>query len=276
MKKLDGPDFWRSLEEYAETPEFSEMLGREFPRHASEWDGDDDGVSRRRFLELSGASLALAGLSGCVKQPREGLVPYVKQPEELVPGRPLFFATGFTLSGYATGILVESNTGRPTKVEGNPQHPASLGATDVFAQASILSIYDPDRSQTITKLGQIRTWPVFTEELQARVKTSRALGGEALLSGSLAARLVEEFRGRGRRRRLLAAHRPGTELTRREWQVLELLAEHLTPMEIAARLFVEPVTVRTHVAAVLRKLQVPNRQAALRLLEREDHQKFPW
>ena len=94
MKTLDGPDFWRSLEEYAGTPEFGEMLGREFPRHASEWDGDDDGVSRRRFLELSGASLALAGLAGCVKQPREGLVPYVKQPEDLVPGRPLFFAAG--------------------------------------------------------------------------------------------------------------------------------------------------------------------------------------
>jgi len=198
MKKLDGPDFWRSLEEYAETPEFSEMLGREFPRHASEWDGDDNGVSRRRFLELSGASLSLAGLSACVKQPREGLVPYVKQPEELVPSRPLFFATGFTLGGYATGILVESNMGRPTKVEGNPQHPASLGATDLFAQASILSIYDPDRSQTITKLGQIRTWPVFADELSARVQTSRAIGGDGfrlltptVTSPTLAAKIGE-------------------------------------------------------------------------------------
>src|SRR5450631_1020508 len=198
MKTLDGPDFWRSLEEYAGTPEFEEMLGREFPQHASEWNGDDDGVSRRRFLELSGASLALAGLTACVKQPREGLVPYVKQPEELVPGRPLFFATGFTLGGYATGILVESHTGRPTKVEGNPQHPASLGATDLFAQASVLSLYDPDRSQTITKLGQIRTWPAFAEELQARVKTHRAIGGEGfrlltptVTSPALAAKLRE-------------------------------------------------------------------------------------
>ena len=198
MKTLDGPDYWRSLEEYAGTPEFEEMLGREFPRFASEWDGDDDGVSRRRFLELSAASLALAGLTACVKQPREGLVPYVKQPEELVPGRPLFFATGFTLGGYATGILVESNTGRPTKVEGNPQHPASLGATDLFAQASILSIYDPDRSQTITKLGQIRTWPVFSDELHARVQTSRAIGGEGfrfltptVTSPALAAKIRE-------------------------------------------------------------------------------------
>jgi molybdopterin-containing oxidoreductase family iron-sulfur binding subunit len=175
MKTLDGPGFWRSLEEYASTPGFAEELGREFPLFASEWDA---GLSRRRFLELSGASLALAGLTACVKQPREGLVPYVKQPEEVVPGRPLFFATASTLSGYATGILVQSHTGRPTKVEGNPEHPASLGATDVFAQASVLSLYDPDRSQTITKLGQIRTWPAFAEELQARVKTARAISGE--------------------------------------------------------------------------------------------------
>jgi DNA-binding NarL/FixJ family response regulator len=95
----------------------------------------------------------------------------------------------------------------------------------------------------------------------------RALGGEALLSGPLAARLVQEFRERGRRKRVLALHAPGTELTRREWQVLELLAEHLTTAEIAARLFLEPVTVRTHIARILRKLQVPNRQAAVRLLE---------
>lgn len=95
----------------------------------------------------------------------------------------------------------------------------------------------------------------------------RALDGEALLSGTLSARLVVEFRERGRRRRLLASHTPGAELTRREWQVLELLAAHLTTTEIAARLFVEPVTVRTHIARILQKLQVPTRQAALRLLE---------
>jgi two-component system NarL family response regulator len=97
----------------------------------------------------------------------------------------------------------------------------------------------------------------------------RALDGEALLSGPLAARLVEEFRERGRRRRLVASHAPAAELTRREWQVLELLAGHLTTAEIAARLFLEPVTVRTHIARILRKLQVPTRQAALRVLEQE-------
>ncbi len=147
------------------------------PQHASEW---DEGVSRRRFLELSAASLALAGLSACVKQPREGIVPYVKQPEEVVPGLPLFFATAATFGGYATGLLVESHEGRPTKIEGNPDHPASLGATDAFQQALVLSLYDPDRSQTITRLGQIRTWANFTEELAARVKAQAALAGDGL------------------------------------------------------------------------------------------------
>jgi MoCo/4Fe-4S cofactor protein with predicted Tat translocation signal len=170
-----GRAFWRSLEEYSGTPEFAEMLGREFPQHASVW---PEGVSRRRFLELSAASLSLAGLAACVKQPREGIVPYVKQPEELVPGRPLFFATAATLGGYATGLLVESHTGRPTKIEGNPDHPASRGATDAFSQALVLSLYDPDRSQTITRLGQIRTWANFTDELAARVKIHAALGGD--------------------------------------------------------------------------------------------------
>ena len=177
LASTKGRAFWRSLEEYSGTPEFAEILGREFPQHASEW---DEGFSRRRFLELSAASLSLAGLSACVKQPREGIVPYVKQPEEVVPGRPLFFATAATLCGYATGLLVESHEGRPTKIEGNPDHPASLGATDAFSQALVLSLYDPDRSQTITRLGQIRTWANFTDELAARVKAHAALGGDGL------------------------------------------------------------------------------------------------
>ena len=92
-----------------------------------------------------GASLALAGVTACTRQPAEKIVPYVRQPEELVPGKPLFFATAMTLGGVATGLLVESHEGRPTKIEGNPLHPGSLGATDVFAQAAILGLYDPDR-----------------------------------------------------------------------------------------------------------------------------------
>src|SRR5579884_1877489 len=149
IAETKGPEFWRSLEELAGSPEFKEMMHREFPKGASEW---LDAVSRRGFLKLMGASLAMAGMTACTKQPLEPIVPYVRQPEEVVPGRPLFYASAFTLGGYATPILVESHLYRPTKVEGNDKHPASLGGTDVFAQASLLDLYDPDRSQTNTYL----------------------------------------------------------------------------------------------------------------------------
>src|ERR1700687_1606072 len=154
----NGPEYWRSLEELAGSPDFQEMLHREFPKGASEW---LDEVSRRGFLKLMGASLAMAGMTACTKQPLEPIVPYVKQPEEVIPGRPMFYATAFTLGGYASRVLVESHLYRPTKIEGNAQHPASLGGTDVFAQASILGMYDPDRSQTIAYLGDVRTWGAF-------------------------------------------------------------------------------------------------------------------
>ena len=128
-------------------------------------------MNRRQFLTLMGASLALAGLSGCSVRPAPSrtVVPYVRQPEEIVPGRPLFFATAMTLGGSGVGLLVESHLGRPTKIEGNPEHPASLGATDLFHQASILTLYDPDRSQTVTHLGQTRTWDQALAALCATV-----------------------------------------------------------------------------------------------------------
>ena len=147
--------FWRSLDELDETPEFLDYLRHEFPSQADEL---TDPASRRNFLKLMAASLGLAGATGCLRQPEEKIVPYVRQPEEAVLDKPLMFATAMTLGGYATGVLVESHLGRPTKIEGNPEHPASLGATDAFTQASILSLYDPDRSQTIMKGGQISTW----------------------------------------------------------------------------------------------------------------------
>ena len=152
-----GRRCWRSLEEFLDTPEFQEMLHREFPDQASEW---TDPVTRRRFLMLMGASLALAGLNGCSTQPapREKIMPYVRQPEAIVPGKPLYFATAMPLAGVATGVLVESHEGRPTKIEGNPSHPASLGATDLLIQASILGLYDPDRSQAVTYRGRPRAW----------------------------------------------------------------------------------------------------------------------
>ncbi len=177
-----GPTYWRSLEEVAATPEFEEMLHREFPRFAAEW---PSGVSRRNFLQLAAASLGLAGLTACTRQPIEKIVPYVKQPEEIVPGRPIFFATAMPLSGVATGLLVESHEGRPTKVEGNPDHPASLGATDAVTQASVLGLYDPDRSQAILELDRVATWKGFADALTAAMsdQSSKEGAGLRILTG---------------------------------------------------------------------------------------------
>ena len=122
----------------------------EFPLGA-EWSNE---VSRRRFLKLMGASFALAGATACTRNPLEQIVPYLKQPEEIIPGKPLYFASALTLGGYARGVLVESHEGRPTKIEGNPQHPASLGASDVFMQAELLALYDPERSQAVMHEGR--------------------------------------------------------------------------------------------------------------------------
>ena len=110
-----------------------------------------------------GASLALAGVSACTRQPPEKLVPYVRQPEEIVPGRPLFFATAMPQGGVGMPLLAENHMGRPTKLEGNPEHPASLGATDLFSQASVLTLYDPDRSRTVINRGEVKTWGAFVD-----------------------------------------------------------------------------------------------------------------
>src|SRR5262245_57523350 len=127
LASLRGRQFWSSLEELAETPEFASLVQREFPEHASEW---FDPVGRRRFLKLMSASLALAGATACTRQPDERIVPYVRQPENVVPGRPLFFATAIALSGSAIGLLAEGHEARPTKTEGTPDHPASPGRRD--------------------------------------------------------------------------------------------------------------------------------------------------
>ena len=177
IAETKGPEFWRSLEELAGSAEFQQMMHREFPKGASEW---LDSVSRRGFLKLMGASLAMAGMTACTKQPAEPIVPYVKQPEETIPGRPLFYATAFTLGGYASPVLVESHLYRPTKIEGNDQHPASLGGTDIFAQASILGMYDPDRSQTITYLGDVRTWADFLSAIRGSLAIQKTLLGAGI------------------------------------------------------------------------------------------------
>jgi MoCo/4Fe-4S cofactor protein with predicted Tat translocation signal len=179
-----GRLYWRSLGELADTPEFHEYLHREFPEQASEW---NDPKGRREFLKLMSASLALAGVGACTKQPPEAIVPYVKQPEDLVPGRPLFFASAIPMSGVAQPVLVESHMGRPTKIEGNPDHPASLGATDALTQAAVLGLYDPDRAQTVTYRGDARTWGAFQSAVQSALTAQKASQGAGLrfLSGPI-------------------------------------------------------------------------------------------
>ena len=176
--------YWKSLEELADSPGFREFLEREFPEQAATF---DDPRGRREFMTLMGASLALAGLTACTKQPEEKIVPYVRQPEQLVPGRPLHFATAVAHDGFARGILVESHEGRPTKIEGNPDHPQSLGATDVFGQAHVLGLYDPDRSKTVLFQGQDRTWGSFREALHGILEKQKTKGGAGLrfLSGRM-------------------------------------------------------------------------------------------
>jgi molybdopterin-containing oxidoreductase family iron-sulfur binding subunit len=171
-----GRQYWRSLDELAATPAFQKLMRREFPQQADVW---PDSLSRRHFLTLMGASLALAGLSGCSVKPAPmgKIVPYVKPPREIVPGEPLFFATAQPSPSGAVGLLVESHMGRPTKIEGNPEHPASRGATSVYHQASILTLYDPDRSQTVSYQGRARAWTEASAVLRAAIQKAREDGG---------------------------------------------------------------------------------------------------
>jgi len=177
LTALKGKQYWRHLEELAATPAFEEMLHREFPRHAAVW---EDGVSRRNFLQLMGASLALAGLSGCTRQPPENIIPYVRQPEEITPGKPLFFASAMPMGEHTLPVLVRSDMGRPIKIEGNPQHPAGGLATDSFAQASVLEMYDPERSQSVLKLGEQSSWGEFLDVMGPQVAAQKAKQGAGL------------------------------------------------------------------------------------------------
>jgi MoCo/4Fe-4S cofactor protein with predicted Tat translocation signal len=177
VREKTGPEYWRSLEELAGSAEFQEALHREFPKGASEW---LDTVSRRGFLKVMGASLGLAGMTGCVKLPKEAIVPYVRQPEGVVPGRPKYYATALTLGGYANSVLVESHMGRPTKVEGNDLHPASLGGTDIFSQAQLLTMYDPDRSQSVINIGDQRSWAGFLSALRGPLAAQKPLQGAGI------------------------------------------------------------------------------------------------
>ncbi|NTW00787.1 MAG: TAT-variant-translocated molybdopterin oxidoreductase, partial [Oscillochloris sp.] len=177
LNNARGPQLWRSLDQMADTPAFRELVEREFPQGASEL---NDPVSRRSFLKLMGASLALAGITGCTYMPREKITPFINQPLGRVPGLPLYYASSVLLNGYATGVLVRSNEGRPTKVEPNPQHPGSAGGTDLFAQAEILTMYDPDRSTQVLNKGVASTWNDVTSALAAALEGQSASQGATM------------------------------------------------------------------------------------------------
>ena len=155
-ERLTEPRLWQGLEDYMDSPEFRESMENEFPDDAAEW---TDPVSRRGFLAVMGASLALAGAAGCSPRPApmRKIVPYTHQPEQMTPGVPLFFASACPVGGYVSGVIVRSNEGRPTKIEGNPDHPSSLGGTGVLVQGSLLDLYDPDRSKSPTRSGTVVT-----------------------------------------------------------------------------------------------------------------------
>jgi molybdopterin-containing oxidoreductase family iron-sulfur binding subunit len=152
-EKMTGKRYWRSLDEFSETPEFRGWLEREFPSGAAQLNGDE--WSRRGFLKLMGASMALAGfgLTSC-RRPEMHLVPFTKSVEWTIPGKALYYATAMPRRTGAIPLIAATVDGRPIKIEGNPLHPASGGATDTFAQASILDLYDPARSKRFVEKGQ--------------------------------------------------------------------------------------------------------------------------
>ena len=191
LRAKTGKQYWRTLDELAEDPHFDELMHREFPRHASEW---DDAVDRRDFLKLMAASLAFAGLAGCKSNEQESIIPYVKQPDGMVLGKPLYFATAMPFGADAIGVLVESHEGRPTNIAGNPDHPSSLGGIDPFTQASILNLYDPDRAQTIMYVGALRTWSEFSQAAQAAAADIKTVNGAnfRILTGTITSPTIAE------------------------------------------------------------------------------------
>jgi len=184
-----SPRYWKSLEQYEDTPEFRQSLVDEFT-------GLDDAApanpTRRTFLKTLAASAVVAGLSGCKPKITEQIVPYVRQPAGAIPGRPLFYATTMTLSGYAHGVLATSREGRPIKLEGNPDHPATLGSSDVFLQAAIYDLYDPDRSPIIKRAGIPTDWDSFIGALRPRLQSNPkiALLTETITSPTLLSQIA--------------------------------------------------------------------------------------
>ena len=193
--------YWRSLAELDGSPESRAFLEREFPEGSSEL---PEGITRRDMITLLGASMSIAGLAGCdiIRRPVEQIVPYVNAPEDIVPGIPRYYATTMPFRRSAYGVIVESHEGRPTKIEGNPAHPSTLGASSSRVQASVLGLYDPDRSQTVRLKGEAKSWADFVTAWGEFAKAHAADGGAglAILSESFSsptlARLASELRTR--------------------------------------------------------------------------------
>ena len=182
LKGQKGKRYWRSVDELANTAEFQAAVEREFPSSAQEW---VDPVSRRGFMKLMGASLALAGLAGCTKQPDEPIYPYVKAPEDLILGKPMYFATAHPFVTGAVPLLVKSDQFRPIKIDGNPEHPYNQGSSDPFTQATLLDLYDPDRSQHVTWRGENREWAEFAQGLRVKMAESKDGTGMYFLSSTI-------------------------------------------------------------------------------------------
>jgi molybdopterin-containing oxidoreductase family iron-sulfur binding subunit len=182
LKGTKGKKYWRSIDELANTEDFQAAVEREFPGSAQEW---VDPVSRRGFLKLMSASMALAGLAGCTKQPDEPIYPYVKAPEDLVLGKPNYFATAHPFVTGAVPLLVKSDEYRPIKVDGNPDHAYNHGSSDVFSQGTLLELYDPDRSKRTTYRGEERSWEEFAQELRLKAAASKDGTGLYFLSATI-------------------------------------------------------------------------------------------
>ena len=179
LNGVRGKKYWRSVDELADTAEFQAAVEKEFPGSAQEW---VDPVSRRGFMKLMGASMALAGLAGCTKQPDEPIYPYVKAPEDLILGKPMYFATAHPFTTGAVPLLVKSDQFRPIKVDGNPEHAYNQGGSDPYTQGTLLALYDPDRSKHVSYRGEDREWPELVLEMRDAVAASKDGTGIYFLS----------------------------------------------------------------------------------------------
>ena len=174
--------YWRLIDELENTAAFQAEAAREFPADPAE---ELDPVSRRGFLKVMGASMAMAGMAGCTRQPAEPVYPYVKAPEELIPGKPMYFATAHPLPTGAVPLLVKSDQFRPIKIDGNPEHPYNQGSSDVFSQGSLLDLYDPDRSQHVLYRGERREWNEFALGYRDKVLATGVGTGVYFLSSTI-------------------------------------------------------------------------------------------